>query len=149
VPAIASRIDLARTGLAGMAAIIAGLSAVLYASDSAVNFPTIIVPFLALAGVTAAALAVLPSRGTWSVNRRATAALVATIWAICDIPVGFLGLLVATGCACASEPGYVAPDLLGLGTDQWVVLALLAGPLLLLGAASPLPDRLVHIRRHA
>ncbi len=140
--AIAARFDLARAGLAGLAAVIAGLAAVLYANDLGVNFPTIVVPLLTLGSIVAAALTVLPSRGTWGVNRRAAAALVATIWVICDIPVWFLALLVATGCACAQGPGYVPSELLGLGTRQWVAMALLAGPLLLLLATSPLPDRL-------
>ncbi len=138
--AIASRFDPVRSGVAGLATIITGLAAVLYANDAAVNFPAIIVPVLTLGTLAAGALTLLPSRGTWGVNRRTASALVAAIWAVCDIPVWFLALLVATGCACAQAPGYVAPELLGLGTGEWVVMALLAGPLLLLVAASRLPD---------
>lgn len=135
------RFDLVRSGLAFVAAAIA-LVAVLDAyADQRIEFAPIGVVF-GLAAVASASLAIVPSRGAWSDRRRFASAIVAGLWAVVGLAVGIFAEVVSA-CACAFAGPNNAPSAApGIDASAWITMATLGGPLLLLLAASRLPDRL-------
>jgi hypothetical protein len=139
---VASRIDPVRSSLAGLAALLAAVGGYLWAVDRSVDFQNAVVPYTAAAALTAGTLAIAPSGGRWKLWRRAAAAFLALAWVVAAIPMS-LFLIAVSACACIGDPSYVAPTILGLGAHLWVSGATISGPLLLLLAASPLPDRLL------
>ena len=143
---LVARVDPVRSLLAGVAAVIALIAAFLDANDLWMSFQGVVVPFLLSAAIVAAGLAILPATSPWSHDRRAGAAFAAVAWAVVGILVLPFGI-AASGCACATGgPGYVPPDVLGMQARLWIGIATVGGPLLLLLAASPFPDRLIASR---
>lgn len=138
---IASWIDPVRSTLAGLAALLVAVGGYLWAVDRSVDFRNAVVPYAAAAALVVGALAIAPSGGRWQLRRRAAAALLALAWVVAAVPMS-LFLIAVSACACIGDPGYVAPTIFGLGAHVWVTGATISGPLLLLLAASPLPDRL-------
>lgn len=132
--------DLARSGLALLAAAVASVAAMDAHADRTIEFPPI-VGLLAVAAVAALALALVPSGGLWSDGRRLATALVACVWIAVGLAVWPFAVM-ASACACGGDPSYVAPAPLGVDARGWITLATLSGPVLLLLAASRLPDRL-------
>jgi hypothetical protein len=136
----ARRLDLARAGLALLAAVVASIAAVVAYADQTIEFPPI-AGILGIAAVAALALAVIPSSGVWSDNRRLAAAVVACVW----LAVG-LGIwpfaIAGSACACGGAgPDYFPPAPLGIDARGWITIAILGGPVFLALAASRLPDR--------
>ena len=136
------RVDPLRSGLVAVGAVLALIAAYLDATDLTVSFQSIVVPYLLISAFLAGAIAVLPAAQPWSSVRRSMAAIVAIAMAIAVIFV--LWLSPAEGCACVSStpPGWAPPELLGLRAGSWTLVAAIGDPLLLLIAASALPDRL-------
>jgi hypothetical protein len=141
VDAALPRLDPVRAGLVTLAAAIALLAGVDAFADRTIEFPPISALLLA-AAVAALMVALPPTRGIWSDNRRLAAALLASAWvAIGLATLPFAVMVSACGCA-APGPGYVPPAPLGLETRSWIMLAVAGGPTLLLLASSRLPDRI-------
>jgi hypothetical protein len=137
----ARSLDLARSGLALLAAVVASVAAVDAYADQTIEFAPI-VGILGIAAVAALALALIPPVGVWSDNRRLTAAIVACIWLAVGLGVSPFAL-GGSACACGGAgPYYVPPAPLGIDARGWITMAILGGPLLLAVAASRLPDRL-------
>jgi hypothetical protein len=133
--------DLPRSGLALLAASIALVAAVVAYADQTIEFPPI-VGILAIAAITALALALVPSHHPWSDGRRQAAAIVACVWVAVGLALWPFAVMVSA-CACGGGgPGYVPPAPLGIAARGWITMAILGGPVLLLLAASRLPDRL-------
>jgi len=124
-----------------LAAALAGFAALLAVVDKSFTAS----PELLSAGLAALAFGALvittwPAAAEWSSRRRASAALTAAGWIMLAGPLTILTIAVA-GCACApGGPHYVPPAPLGVGTREWILLALVSGPILLLAAAA-LPSR--------
>jgi hypothetical protein len=137
----ARRLDLARSGLALLAAAVASVGAVDAYADQTIEFPPI-VGILGIAAAAALALAFIPSGAVWSDNRRLTAAIVACIWLAVGLGVWPFAM-AASACACGGAgPYYVPPAPLGIDARGWITIAILGGPVFLVLAASRLPDRL-------
>jgi hypothetical protein len=136
------RFDLVRSGLAFVAAAIA-LVAVLDAyADPRIEFAPIGVVF-GLAAAASASLALVPSRGAWSDRRRIASAIVAGLWAALGLAVGLFAEVISTcSCAAFAGPNNAPSAAPGIDASGWFAIATLGGPLLLLLAASRLPDRL-------
>jgi len=136
-----SRVDPVRSVVVGIGAILALLAAWLDANDLSMSFQNIVVPFLLVVGVVVAVLAILPATRPWSYRRRSVAVCVAIAIAIPVIIV--LWLSPASGCACVPDlpPGWRPPEILGVQAPTGIFMAAIGDPLLLLIAASPLPDR--------
>jgi hypothetical protein len=133
-------LDLARSGLALLAAGIALVAAADAYADQTSEFPPI-VGVLGIAAVAALKLALIPSAGVWSDNRRLAAAIVACVW------LAVLGAwpfaMTRSACACGGAgPYYVPPAPLGIDARGWITMAILGGPVFLALAVSRLPDRL-------
>jgi hypothetical protein len=141
VDAALPRFDPVRAGLVTLAAAIALVAGVDAFADQTIEFPPIS-GLLLVAAVAALMVALPPTRGIWSDNRRLAAAILASAW----VAIGLATLpfaVMASACACAGlGPQYVPPAPLGLEARSWITLAVAGGPTLLLLAASRLPDRI-------
>jgi len=135
------RFDLVRSGLALVSGVIALVAALDAHADETIEFPPIL-GILCVAALSCAALAFLPSRGAWSDNRRLAAAIIACLWVAIGLATWPFAI-AASACACSGAgPYYVPPAPLGIEARGWLTIATLCGPVLLLLAASRLPDRL-------
>jgi hypothetical protein len=131
-----------RVLLVGLAAVISFITAYLDANDLWRSFQNVVVPYFVIAGVLAAVLAFAPGTSPWSYSRRAVTAMGGVVLAVTALPV-LLFALAASGCACSSGgPNYVPPSFMGIQTETWIPATLAGGPILLVVAASALPDRL-------
>jgi hypothetical protein len=135
------RLDPLRSTLAltvATLALVAGIAALV---DQTIEFRPGEGLLLLVGAASAGAVGLYPARGIWTEPRRLAAAIVAALWAA----TGFLTLpfaVAATACGCSSTlPGYLPPVPLGIEVRGWISLAVIAGPVLLLLAASRLPDK--------
>lgn len=142
------RSDPARTSLVLLAALVALLATIAVLSDRTHGITwddswldeRLILP---VATVAAAALGLYPARGSWFSLRRRVSVVVAIMWAATGagaLPNAMTRSCCSLGVDIDVARAAVAP--LGIGSIGWVFIAVLGGPLLLLLAASPLPDQL-------
>lgn len=133
-----------RTGLLGAASLLGAAVAALAMQDETLVFRPLTVGTLAIAAVTCAVVAMLGLRSRWSQRSHATwvgVVLVAFLWLTTSV-LTWPFVLAATSCGCGGGVSHPAPVVLGLDPRGWIVIVYVLGPLLVLIAATRLPDDL-------
>lgn len=125
------RIDRPRTLLAAVAALLAAVGCAAALSDDGMSSFELAARVFAGEAAIAALFALWPARGPWSLRRRTLAGAVAG----CSAALAPLLLIVtsaraACGCGNAAN-GYQMPTLFGVTSYNWVLIVIVAFPLLM------------------
>jgi hypothetical protein len=133
--------DRPRTLVAATAAGIATLAALAASADGGMSFNVQATWSLTAEAAIAALLALWPATNPWRLRRRVLAGAVAAA----TVAYGLLLLVLtsaraACGCGNAADD-YRLPTLFGIEAFHWVVIAVVAYPILMAAATSPAPDR--------
>jgi hypothetical protein len=137
-----SRIDPFRSALAAIAAVFAVIGAIASNADHGMMGWELGARVFPVEALIAAAFAVVPSAGSWSRRRRVLAAVTAGVASWPSVL-----LLITTGsraCVCGdpSSPDFgVLPTIFGIAAYDWLVVAALAVPLLMLATSLAMPRR--------
>ena len=134
-------VDRPRTLVAAAAAAIAALAALAASADGGMSFNVQATWSLTAEAAIAALLALWPATNPWRLRRRVLAGAVAAA----TVAYGLLLLVLtsaraACGCGNAADD-YRLPTLFGIEAFHWVVIAVVAYPILMAAATSPAPDR--------
>jgi hypothetical protein len=136
----APQFDFIRSGLTALASALALLTGATAFADYSIESNPFTGGFFMVVGVIAAALALYPARGLWGRSRRLGATALAAVWAVIGV-IGWPFFVMASACGCGGGwNGSPAPTPLGMDARGWIVLAVIAGPTLLLLVVSGVAD---------
>lgn len=136
------RIDRTRTLLAAVAALLAAVGCAAALSDDGMSSFELAARVFAGEAATAALFALWPARGPWSLRRRVLAGAVAgCAAALAPLLLILTSARAACGCGNAAN-GYQLPMPFGLASYHWVVIVVVAFPILMAATTAAALDRI-------